>query len=405
MNFRLFTTFLVGFGTAFNTFAIQVGGRPLSVGLLAVALYFLSLASLPFSRNLQFYLSHVGKHLYLPLLYTFLLSLLNIIFDNGSSAIFPFAFFMDWILFLALLAHSIKDARAIDYCLYGISIGAIVLSIFFYLGIGVEINVTREGDRFSMFGSNENVLGIFQSINTCIILNLFIFCDRLKLGKFRWMFIFPLILSAAMIFATGSRTAILITVAVYGLSIWTMNTSNKFLKFFVIVSCFCGIVYAVQKFLLSDSAMAIRMLNTLQEGDTGGRTDIWLAYLNYFPQHPFFGVGNSGMIDIARASGVGTTDITGTTTALSPHNVLVEVLMTTGLVGLLIMVLFWKNVFSGAVVSLRKFHFSTPLILLVPILAVIMSGQILGEKYAWIIYAYMLAAGVGKTIETKNTNY
>lgn len=401
MNFRLFAVFLVGFGSAFNTFAIQVVGRPLSTGLLAVALYFISLARLPFSSNLRSYSSKYGGFLYLPLWYSLLLSMMNIVFDNGSSSIFPFAFFMDWILLLALLAHSVEDSRAIDFCLYGLSIGAIVLSVLFFLGIGIDINITRDGERLSMFGSNENVLGIFQCISSCVILNLFLFGDRLKIGKFRWVLIIPLILSASVVYATGSRVSILVLVAVYGLSLWTMNTSKKFVKFIVIVSSFFGFVFAVQRFLLSDSAMALRMLNTLQEGDTGGRTNIWLAYLSFFPEHPFFGVGNSGMIDIARASGVGTTDIAGTTMAFSPHNVLVEVLMTTGLIGTLIMLLFWKKVFSGAIISLRRYHFSTPFVLLIPILAVIMSGQILGEKYAWIIYAYMLASGVGQTIETQ----
>ena len=401
MKFRLFAVFLVGLATAFNTFAIHVGGRPLSAGLLAVALYFVSLLALPIRRNVSVCANNLGKFIMLPIVYVFLMSMMNIVYYNGSSAIFPFAVFMDWILFVALLAHSVDDSRALDFCLYGLSLGAIILSVLFFLGIGVEVNMTREGDRLSMFGSNENVLGIFQSISSCVILNLFIFEDRLNLKIFKWLFIIPLVLSASMIFATGSRTALLILILVYGCSILTLNTSKKFLKFILVVGGIVAVVYGAGRFLVSESAMAQRFLLTFQEGNTGGRTDIWLAYLKYFPNHPILGVGNSGMIDIATVNGVGTTDITGSITALSPHNVLVEVLMTTGVVGLLIMSIFWKNVGMAAYKTLKYYKYSMPIVLSIPIAIVILAGQILGEKYAWIIYAYTLACSMGNFHQTE----
>lgn len=401
MKFRLFAVFLVGLATAFNTFAIHVGGRPLSAGLLAVALYFVSLLALPIRRNVSVCANNLGKYIMLPIVYVLLLSMMNVVYYNGSSAIFPFAVFMDWILFVALLAHSVDDSRAIDFCLYGLSLGAIILSVLFFFGIGVEVNITREGDRLSMFGSNENVLGIFQSISSCVILNLFIFEDRLHLKILKWLFIIPLVLSASMVFATGSRTALLILLFVYGCSILTLNTSKKFLKFLLIVGGIAAFVYGVGRFLASESVIAQRFLITLQEGNTGGRTDIWIAYLKYFPNHPILGVGNSGMIDIAKVNGVGTTDITGSITALSPHNVLVEVLMTTGIVGLVIMSIFWKNVWMAAYRTIKYYRYSMPLILSIPIIIVILSGQILGEKYAWIVYAYTLACSMGNFHQTE----
>lgn len=394
MKFRLFSIFLVGLATAFNTFAIHMGNRPLSAGLLAVALYFISLLALPIRQNVNICANKLGKYIMLPLVYVFLISVMNTIYFNGSSEIFPFAVFMDWILFLALLAHSVDDSRAIDFCLYGLSFGAIILSVLFFFGIGVEVNITREGDRLSMFGSNENVLGIFQCIGSCVILNLFIFEDRLHLRSLKWLFIMPLVLSASMVFATGSRTALLILVLIYGCSIMTLNTKRKFLKFLLIVGGIAAFIYGAGKFLASESAMAQRLLLTLTEGSTGGRTDIWIAYLKYFPNHPLFGVGNSGMIDIATVNGVGTTDITGSVTALSPHNVLVELLMTTGLVGFFIMCIFWKNIWKAAYKTFRNYRYSLPIILSILILSVILSGQILGEKYAWIIYAYILACSM-----------
>ena len=395
MKFRLFSVFLVGLATAFNTFAIHVGGRPLSAALLAVVLYFLSLLALPIKQNVNICANILGKYIMLPLAYVFLISVMNTVYYNGSYAIFPFAFFMDWILFLALLAHSVDDSRAIDFCLYGLSFGAIILSVLFFFGIGVEVNITREGDRLSMFGSNENVLGIFQCIGSCVILNLFIFEDRLRLKKYRWLFVVPLVLSASMIFATGSRTALLILILIYGCSLLTLNTKRKFLKFLLIVGGFAAFIFSAGRFLTSESAMAQRFLLTLQEGNTGGRTDIWIAYLKYFPNHPLLGVGNSGMIDIATVNGVGTTDITGHVMALSPHNVLVEILMTTGIVGFFIMAVFWKNIWKAAYQTLGNFKYSMPIILSIPILIVILSGQILEEKYAWIVYAYTLACSMG----------
>lgn len=395
MKFRLFTVFLVGFATAFNTFAINAGGRPLSVGLLAVVLYFFSIANMPIMKNIGVYKANLGSFIFLPFTYTILLTFMNLLYSNSLVGLFPQAYFMDWVLFLALLAHSIKENKAIDYCLYGLSMGAMVLSVLFFLGIGVEVNLTQDGDRLSMFGSNENVLGIIQSLSSCIILNMFIIRDRLGVGWFRWLFLLPLLLSASMILATGSRTSLLILVVIYVVSILTMQTRKKVVKYVVIVVGVTALVYAVEEFLLSDSPMAVRVLTTIDEGDTGGRTNIWLAYLSYFPDHPIFGVGESGMIDIAKASGVGTTKVMNSVVALSPHNVIIEVLMTTGMVGFVLMFVFWKNVFMSAFNAFIKNKYSIPMIFLIPIGAVIMSGQILGEKYAWIIYAYMLAANMG----------
>lgn len=304
---------------------------------------------------------------------------------------------MDWLLMCFILYHSFIDKRATEICLFGFSFGAILLSVLFYLGIGVEINLVQEGERFSMFGSNENVLGVIQAISSAIILNLFILRDRLYLHFFRFLFVIPLLLSAAMILATGSRTALFILVSEYVFSLMFYKTKTVYKVIIITVSA-VSVYYIIQWILNSDLTLVARIISSIEEGDTGGRTDIWKSYLALFPEHPIFGVGEEGLIDVATRSGAGTSDILGYRTAMSPHNVLIEVLMKTGVVGLLVMGVFWLKTFLCTVRSLRLYSESLPLILFIPVLVVLLSGQILTEKYAWFIYAYMIAASSGRLI-------
>lgn len=337
-----------------------------------------------------------GKFIFLPFVFCLLLTIMNAVYFHGGS-IFPFSIFMDWLLMYFILCHSISDNRAIDFCLYGFSLGAITLSVLFYLGIGVDVNTIQGGDRFSMFGSNENVLGIIQSISVAIILNLFILKDRLSLHTYRFLFILPIILSATMIVATGSRTALLILVGVFISSVLFYQTKMKYKILVIAASLFVG--YAMMRvFLSSDSFMLARVLSSLEEGNTGGRTEIWGKYLAYYPEHPILGVGESGMMELAMKAGVGTTEVLGYAMAFSPHNVLIEVLLKTGIVGFFIMGTFWLKTFKCSFKSLRRYRSSLPLVLSIPIVVVLMSGQILTEKYAWFIYAYMIASSCGRII-------
>ena len=396
MKLRLFLVFMVGFASAFNTFAIQFGSRPLSAGLLATAMYFLSIVPLLEGNLLKRPVKEYGKFIMLPLWFCLLLTIMNIVYYQGGG-VFPFSVFMDWVLMYVLLLHSLSDKRVIDYCLYGFSFGAIVLSVLFYFGIGVEVNTIQEGDRFSMFGSNENVLGIIQAISVAVILNLFILKDRLNLHRVRYVFLAPIVLSVTMIMATGSRTALLILSIVFVISLLFYQTKTYY-KVIIIAIGFVVGYFALQWFLTSDSTILARVFTSIDEGNTGGRTYIWERYLAYFPEHPILGVGDAGMMDLAIKSGVGTTEVLGYRTALSPHNVLIEVLMETGLVGLLIMLAFWWKTFKCSFKSLKRYRVSLPLVLIAPVVVVLFTGQLLAEKYAWFIYAYMIASSCGRII-------
>ena len=339
-----------------------------------------------------------GKHIFLPLVFILVLFVSNALHAVGNQKVFPSTIFLNWILFFFILLHSIYNRSITKVALYGMAVGTVILAVLFYLGIGVEVNITREGDRFSMFGSNENDLAIIQSIGLTIILNYFILKDSLHLKFLRYGFFFPMLLQITMIVATGSRSSFLTLVVVVALSLLTLQTKKKY-TYYVLV--FCGIsvlIYAIQVFLTEDNAMVARLSNSITEGDTGGRVDIWKTYLKYVPENLLLGVGNTGMMDVALQSGVGTTEVMGKITAYSPHNVLVEVLLTSGLVGFIPMLLFWIVCLAKSIKAFTKYNLALPMLMFIPILVILMSGQLLNEKYAWLIYAYII---VSYTYESK----
>jgi len=154
-----------------------------------------------------------------------------------------------------------------------------------------------------------------------------------------------------------------------------------------------ALIYAGSKLLTTDSSMVKRLLLTAEEGNTAGRTDIWKALLPYIWQHPLFGVGQTGYVAISQeALGHVYSDGRG---GFSPHNVLLEVTLYTGFVGLMIMLSFWYKIFKIDIKSYLIQKNSTGLISLIPILGCILSGQILTTKIAWLLYAYMLSLEYG----------
>ena len=84
--------------------------------------------------------------------------------------------------------------------------------------------------------------------------------------------------------------------------------------------------------------------------ERGGRTEIWERYIPHIFEHPIFGIGEAGFntlgqdLNLVDSRGYG----------LSPHNVIIEVLLYTGFVGLSIMIAFWGKVAKRAFLIFKE---------------------------------------------------
>lgn len=388
-KFKRFLAFMVGLGSTMDAFSLHApGGRPISMGFICVGIYFLFLLfDLPSSGGIK---RKFGSYYLLPVLYILVLWVSNLAYAHASGLYFPMTTFLNWLLMFFILMHTNQDEKAARSVLNGIAAGSIILVLLFVNGVGLETVQTSEGDRIGMMGMNPNDLCITISIGMIFLLNESIFKDGWHLKKARWFLIAVVALEVMMVLTIASRTGTIIISVAFLVSILTFKGVNHTAKFFIIVVGLSVLIFGVNYLWESDSIISTRMKLVLEEGDTSGRTDIWFAYLKLFPEHPFMGVGETGLIDVCRMAGLHTVTINGHETAFSPHNVIVEILMTSGLIGLSFMMLFWLKTFRNAYLDYKNNASTTSLVLIIPLVIVILSGQILTSKIAWSIYAYLI---------------
>lgn len=365
----------------FMQMAISGASRNYTVGLIVIAFYLLIMVPIVTS-NLGTALSTYKSLTRLPFAFFVLLTIMNFIYSRGSSVV-DMTLLACIVMFYLFLVHSIDDGKAIEHAIIGYGLGSCILSILFYFGVGVEYDVDY---RLWMFGSNPNELGTCICLGMFVVLIKFIVEDILHLKLFKFIFVVPILLSFPIILATGSRTALFELLLMFIITIIIYPTKKTFLKVFMIIGGAYLAYFYLSRLVNTDMSIARRLLTTFEEGNTGGRTEIWERYIPHIFEHPIFGIGEAGFntlgqdLNLVDSRGYG----------LSPHNVIIEVLLYTGFVGLSIMIAFWGKVAKRAFLIFKETKAILPLLVTIPILADILSGQILNAKFAWLIYAYII---------------
>lgn len=380
INTRTILLFLIGVSLNFETVSIVLGSVDTSFSFILSTFYLISCVTLLPSIKRVIY--KYKKSIIPVVIFLFFLSFANAFNTNPiDSHIFPMTLDSCFFLFIALLLNMKQNPRSIYAILYGFVLGAIILSVLFIMGIGVEVSPDM---RMSMYGANENNLGIMMTIASSIIIYKLILYDDLRLKALRFILFFPLISILTLLFATASRSAFIVLMLTLILIV-TMQKKYKFGKSLLILGMIITIVSSLQS-LPDFDILYDRLMLTTSEGNTSGRTDIWKTLLPYAVEKPIFGVGETGYSVISRQ--VFYTDNIGG--AGSPHNVLLEVFLYTGLVGFIPMIVFWSRLGIYSV----KYYFKTkdlmPSLLYIPVVMQMMSGQILALKIVWVIYAFIV---------------
>ena len=313
---------------------------------------------------------------YRPLLLFFiLLVMMNAIYKIPSSnaQIVPISTLSCIVFYIVMLLDFHENPNRAPIALYGMAFGAMFLWVCFLLGIGLE-----DSERLSMFGANQNELGLKCCISGSIIIYDFIVNDKLRLGISRFLFAIPMVGIVQMLFLSGSRVSLASLALVFIVCVFYYPTQSKLTKFVVLIVGVVVAVFAI-RYILTLDLLVSRVMDTVENGETANRTDIWAIVLEKSLEHPIFGVGSTGYSEWMVLLGKG----------FSPHNVLIEVFAYTGIVGLVFMIVFWWRVVYADIFCLRhKVLF--PILLFFPIAGVILSGQVLHAKFAYIIYAYSI---------------
>lgn len=317
------------------------------------------------------------KGVLIPLfLFYFLLLLMNFLnLGYYSSDIFSSSILLNIIFFVFILNHERLRSGIIEKSFIGYLVGAMLTVVAFYYGIGVTI---ESDGRVSLFGDNQNLIGIRMVVATYLLTH-YLLKYGLVLPK-------PLVLSISLAYIpiimlllnTGSRVST-ISLMLGGSLFLIMYRSKNYITKLFLIGFFIAFSGMVLEWILNSEVVGSRLVKTIEEGNLAGRDTIWETVLPLIKDHILFGVGQTGYIDF-------TYKISGK--YFSPHNVLLEIMSYTGLVGLILYLLFVCRVFLSSLRYYFKFRELIPLLFAVPVAGVLLSGQILTLKLCWFIFAY-----------------
>jgi len=356
-----------------------IGSGETSIAKMTALIYFLSIVP----QFPQFIRTDCLGSILLPIWIFFgLLTTMSLININPLfTEFFNRTIFLNIILFWILINHERKDYMIIEKGLISYAFGSFVLSLLFFAGIGI----TYTQGRLSMFGDNQNALGLKMVVSSIIILTTVI-QNRLNLGWYRYLFLFAIPLMLIFIGETGSRVSALAFLLAFVTAVILFKTKNNLNKIISIISG--SIILILMGFLLIQSGKLLdRLKDTSSTGDLGERDIIWRTITPIITKNPIVGVGETGYDFL-------TTEFFGN--VISPHNVILEVLCYTGLIGLFLYLTFIIRVFMRGYKSYKSNDWLLPLLLMAPIMGSLLSGQILDDKTGWVIFAYIISTSAIK---------
>lgn len=352
LNFQIFN--LLGLGTPARLF-----------GFLYI------LAILP-QLNLFVKVSNISSVLIKIFLFFSLLTLISALNINYYSYSFlNTTILLNILFFWFLINHERKDPGVLMKGFFSFALGSFFLSILYKLGIGTEVS----GGRLTIFGDNANAIALRMSISA-IVLTYLAINDDLNLKKSRFFLLIPLPILFEFMLQTGSRKAFIALAIAFVLCVFMHKSKRMVYKVLGFgVSVAAGFYF--YKSLMASEVLYLRLVSAIETGETG-RNEIWDNVISIFISSPVSGVGMSGYHEAYM-------NIAGT--VVSPHNVLLEVLVYTGIVGFILYISFLFSASFQAFLVYRKYNYLLPLLLLVPVFAMITGGQALGGKIPWSILA------------------
>jgi O-antigen ligase len=260
--------------------------------------------------------------------------------------------------------------------MFSFALGGAFLTLLYNLGVGIEI----EGGRISIFGDNENIIGIRLSLAITLFIYI-VLSDLFSWRIWRFLLLIPIPYMLLFMFVTGSRVAFLAFVLAFLLGTLLYKTKKRWYKIVVLLFS-VGIAMYVFQIMLQSEVLINRLLLTREQGDLAGRDIIWQSLLPLIKETFLWGVGQTGYSAFtAQTFGV----------EKSPHNVLIEVTAYTGIIGLFIYLYFLFNITKQAWKAYKIKGILVPLLFMIPVYGVILTGQALNVKIVWAIFAYIVS--------------
>ncbi len=383
LNFRVslhlssiqnFFLYIYCFSLSIENINFYIATQHISVAKLSAFLYIISI--IPHYR----YFFTLSKEFVSPIILYFvwliIISLINI--NSYSSNFFEIEFFLNVIIFIVIINHARKCPLCLENSLLLFSLGAGLISISLFFGIGAEIN--SDGTRWTWLGAGHNELA--SKLSAAIVIIIASIIGRHSFAKRKHLMLIlciPFMLLAVL--STGSRSAALILMmAVLLWSFVKFMSDKKVLKNLVIT---LSVLITLLFFALESEIFVSRFQETLEDGDLplGGRLLIWPQLISMIQSNIIFGYGLSGY-EYQSYNVFGT--------IWSPHNVILELLLYTGVIGLALYGIFIFRLFRASYRLQKSIGKLLPILLISVILAFALTAQVLTEKVVWLFMSYII---------------
>ncbi len=300
--------------------------------------------------------------------FLFFINILNI--TPKSLGIFDFTLFINIILFWCFAIHFSKDNFISNKAMLSLALGSVFLALFYFMGIGID---SDEQGRISVFGDNANFVGIKMAIS--IILILFIVIQNsLNFNWVRFSLFLPIPIMLKLLIETGSRVSLISFILMTLVGFYFVKKNGISIKI-ILLLIFGTLIFYIYNFVIENQFLLLRLSSSIEDKDLAGRDVIYAEIWEVVKNNLFFGIGQTGYF---AKFGDG-----------SPHNVLLEILCYSGIFGLVLYLMFLLNLLRTALMSKKIEKNILPLILLIPLLGLIFSGQILTLKLGWVIFSYI----------------
>lgn len=368
------------FSLNFEVFNIAgIGSTAKITGILYIISVLYRISDFTQTSNIKLYL----RIIFLFWFYLSLVSFVFAIFNDVPNikgyffSIFDLSILLNIIFFWLLINHDRLDPGIIVKGLFSFSIGTIVLTILYYFGYGIE----SDGGRISIFGDNENIIGIRLSMSSIILLYSVI-SNQFSFNKLRILLLIPIPFMLNFMFQTGSRVAFISFVLCFTIGVILYKTKKiryKLLLLLLSSGFFIYLFYSIEHSVI----ILDRLNNTIQHGHLSGREKIWANILSLVANNFIFGVGKTGYQFYMY-------NIYGTDK--SPHNVIMEIFAYTGIIGLGIYIFFLFKITFQAWKIYYKNGILLPFLLMIPVYGVILSAQALNVKIIWAIFSFSVSS-------------
>lgn len=384
-NIRFFFACLFFASISFEVFSPFVEDFSLSkmVALLYIGCSFMNFKGLLSVKSL-------GLPLFSIWTMFFLMVFSSILHLQMNRSCFDFTIFLNILMFWLLLNHHRLDPRVFQKGLIWFSVSAFIVSICYYLNIGVTID---EG-RVMVFGENANSLGIKMGVASLLLLPYCLDHSPEKPLYKPWLLVM-VIPMVSLSLATASRVSLLVLGMGLVLFVLLRKMKRKLMKFLWLLLGGLALWLCFQVVLKQELLMT-RVERTIDEGSISGRDVIWQEYISLIKQYPALGVGFTGAEQYA---------IAVFQKAWSPHNVIIEVALYSGILGLIFFLIFLFGIFKDAWLYRKRKNIIGPLMTSMAILGLVLSGQALGVKLFWILAAYAISYRVITTTSIEKGVY